>query len=171
SIDELQLLTIGPQLRGSANNILGQKATKQVFDLIRTLVRPYLYSESGKKLLLQNESSREVEIKFASDPDIVIVEKLTSSNRNLISIEIKGGRDISNIHNRMGEAEKSHQKAKQLGFFEFMTILSVPFDYHVLQQESPTTSHFFNLDQLMNPNSKEYVEFSEKLASIIGIKI
>ena len=29
-------------------------------------------------------------------------------------MEIKGGSDISNAHNRVGEAEKSHIKARQL---------------------------------------------------------
>jgi hypothetical protein len=32
-----------------------------------------------------------------------------------VAVEIKGGKDYSNIHNRIGEAEKSHQKAKKEG--------------------------------------------------------
>jgi hypothetical protein len=38
--------------------------------------------------------------------------------RSLAAIEIKGGRDYSNIHNRIGEAEKSHQKAEKQGYVE-----------------------------------------------------
>ncbi len=81
-----------------------------------------------------------VKIAVASDPDIEIMEVLNSGTRGLVSLEIKGGQDISNIHNRIGEAEKSHQKAKQRGYFEFITLINVDIDYDILRAESPTTS-------------------------------
>ena len=37
-VHELTLLTLGPQLRGGALNVLGGKATRRVFDLIRSLL-------------------------------------------------------------------------------------------------------------------------------------
>lgn len=36
--------------------------------------------------------------------------------RNIIAVEVKGGTDFSNIHNRIGEAEKSHQTPVLSGF-------------------------------------------------------
>ncbi len=54
-------------------------------------------------------------IEFSSDPDVLITEKLQSGVRYILSIEVKGGTDASNIHNRLGEAEKSHLKAKKFG--------------------------------------------------------
>jgi len=47
------------------------------------------------------------------------------SYRNRISIEVKGGTDYSNIHNRLGEAEKTHQNAKAAGFTEFWTVITL----------------------------------------------
>ena len=65
----------------------------------------------------QDAAKRTVTIEIASDPDIIIREEIRPETyRNIIAIEVKGGRDFSNIHNRIGEAEKSHQKAKGKGY-------------------------------------------------------
>ena len=51
---------------------------------------------------------------LATDPDIRIQEEFEPGQlRNKVAIEIKGGTDISNAHNRAGEAEKSHQKGQE----------------------------------------------------------
>jgi hypothetical protein len=70
-----------------------------------------------------NDSGRKITIAFSSDPDISISEQALNRQHPLVSIEIKGGTDYSNIHNRLGEAEKSHQNAKSSGFHQFWTIL------------------------------------------------
>lgn len=170
-LTELQILTVGPQFRGSKNNEYGQIATKKTFLVIKELVKKYIISSTKTEIEIKNNSERIVKIRFSSDPDIEITEVLASGIRGLISIEIKGGKDISNIHNRIGEAEKSHQKAKQRGYFEFMTIVSVDFDYLHLKSESPTTTHFFHLDKITNEKNEEYNRFKELLSSILGINI
>lgn len=171
SIAELQILTAGPQLRGSKNNEYGRVATEKTFDIIKTMVQAYSTKVAPKSIELTNDSGRGITIRFASDPDIVISEKLSKKERILISIEIKGGRDVSNIHNRIGEAEKSHQKARVNGCNEFMTIISVDADYLSLQTESPTTSHFFHLDQISDPTTDEHTDFRDILSSMMSIKI
>ena len=170
-ISELQILTVGPQLRGSINNEYGQIATQKTFSIIKDLVKEYILASTPNSIELKNDSGRGVLIKFSSDPDIEIIETLETGNRGLISIEIKGGKDISNVHNRIGEAEKSHQKARQRGYFEFMTIISVEIDYLLLRSESPTTSHFFNLLKISEKFSEEHRSFKAILSSIIGVKI
>lgn len=169
-ISDLQLLTIGPQFRGSANNKVGQIATQKTFEVIKSIVKSYVVSTTPSSIQIKNDSGRIVNIEFAADPDIQIIEVLRSSKRGLISIEIKGGTDYSNIHNRIGEAEKSHQKAKKRGYFEFMTILRVDVDYAILRNESPTTRHFFHLDKITDKNTNEYEMFREILSSILSIK-
>jgi hypothetical protein len=171
TLSELQILTVGPQLRGSKNNEYGHTATRKTFDIIKELVKDYISSTSINYIDIINDSDRKVSIAFSSDPDIEISEKMPSGRRGLISIEIKGGRDISNIHNRIGEAEKSHQKAKKRGYFEFMTIISVDVDYAILKSESPTTNHFFHLDKISNNESDEYVRFKDLLSSILSVRI
>lgn len=170
-IYELQLLTIGPQLRGSKNNEFGRVATQKTFNLIKAIVKPYIISTTTSSMVLKNDSGRIVRIEFAADPDIQIIEEMKSKERGLVSIEIKGGADISNIHNRIGEAEKSHQKAKKRGYHEFMTILRVDIDYDILKQESPTTSHFFHLDKISDKEHDEFQSFKDILSSMLSINV
>ena len=88
----------------------------------------------------------------------------------MVSIEIKGGADASNIHNRLGEAEKSHLKAKKRRCFEFWTIHRVDIDAEAARRDSPTTSHFFHLERLLESTSREHQRFRDLMASIIGIR-
>ncbi len=166
---ELQLLTIGPQLRGRENNQIGKGATREVFDLMMKIVSRYVKDKTERTILIENDSNRHVLIEFLSDPDIRITEKLPTGVRPLVSMEIKGGADASNIHNRLGEAEKSHQKARNLGFFEFWTITRVNVDPGVARRESPTTSRFFHLSRIMNRRTREHAEFRDLLGSLSGI--
>lgn len=169
-VHDLQLLTLGPQLRGSENTRLGQDATQEIFKLIRSIVGPYAKNVTERTITIDNDSGRTVMVEFFSDPDVRVTEKLPSSVRPLVSMEIKGGGDASNIHNRLGEAEKSHQKAKQQGFFEFWTIARVQVDLELAKRASPTTSHFFDLEKIIDVSTKEHKTFRELLASHIGIR-
>jgi len=169
TIHELQLLTLGPQLRGSQNTKIGEQATREVFDVIAQIADPFVREATKRTIVLENKAGRTVLVEFSSDPDVKITEKLESGVRPLVSVEIKGGADASNVHNRLGEAEKSHQKAKARGFFEFWTILRVDVDEPTARRESPTTSHFFSLDGLLDKTSAEHRRFRELLAACLSI--
>jgi XcyI restriction endonuclease len=110
-VAELPLLTLGSKFQGGNNNTIGKQATMDVFLAISELVKDYKVSEDERKITIRNASSRKVLIALASDPDISIREEFSGEMRNKVAIEIKGGTDYSNAHNRAGEAEKSHQKA------------------------------------------------------------
>ena len=166
----MQLLTVGPQLRGGENVRKGQEATKEVFDFIKEIVKSYVKHETEKTILIENDSGRKVLIEFSSDPDISIVETLKSRNEPLVSIEIKGGTDSSNIYNRLGEAEKSHLKASKFRFSEFWTLLRVDIDERRAREASPTTHHFFNIDLLLSAETAENIKFREILGSKLGIR-
>lgn len=168
-IRDLQVLTIGPQFRGGKNNDIGKAATERVFGVLKELTKDHIVSSTISSIDLLNATGRKVTIQFASDPDIEIIEHLPSGKRGLISIEIKGGKDASNIHNRIGEAEKSHQKARKRGYFEFMTIINVEVDYDVLRNESPTTTHFFHLNKIADPVDLEHKKFRDTIVSILSI--
>lgn len=169
-VRDLQILTIGPQLRGGANTDIGAFATSTIFNLIKEIVSPYTKNVTSRTITIQNDSRRVVTIIFSSDPDISIMEMLDTGSRPLVSVEIKGGRDASNIHNRLGEAEKSHQKAKNNGFFEFWTIIGVDLDYTSAKKESPTTSRFFHFDRIQDPKTEEYRLFRDILSSLLSIQ-
>jgi hypothetical protein len=167
----LTLLTLGPQLRGGVLNVYGAQAVAIVFGLIRSIVGDNIISHDSQYIRVRNAAGRVVEIEFASDPDIRIREQLPSNRyRNLVAIEIKGGADRSNIHNRLGEAEKSHQKARKQGFVECWTIIKVSgLDESVAKKESPSTDRFYDLNYLTISKSEQLVDFIEHLRSILGI--
>lgn len=168
----MTLITFGGQLRGSYNTSLGQSATKSVFQLIRQIVEKSIVEEDSTSITIRNAAGRTVRIEFSPDPDIAIREKLSSGKfNNRIAIEIKGGKDISNIHNRLGEAEKSHQKARELGFRQFWTMVNESrLDFALAQRESPTTTAFFEIEKITAVSSAEYHMFKELLLSEIGLE-
>lgn len=171
-LDDLVLLTLGPQLRGGANVKRGTAAIVQVFDVILDIVKNNILESSRHQIEIENASGRRVYIEFAPDPDIVIREKIREDiYRNLIAIEIKGGLDFSNIHNRIGEAEKSHQKARLSGYVECWTVVNVDrIDLGMAKKESPSTNRFFRISNLLNSKSEEFQEFKDLIISSIGIK-
>lgn len=140
-VNELPLLTLGAQFYGGNNNTIGRKATLDVFLSVAEIVKDFIVTQDAKKITIVNASKRKVFIALSTDPDIRIQEEFEQALRNKVAIEIKGGTDVSNTHNRAGEAEKSHQKAKKLGFRDFWTIISkAGLNVEKLKHESPTTN-------------------------------
>lgn len=116
-LDDLTLLTLGPQLRGGANVQKGVAGIVKVFDAIHDIVKGSVIKAAPSRIEIQNAAGRTVLIEFAPDPDIILREEMASGDyRQLIAVEVKGGSDFSNIHNRIGGAEKSHQKVRQAGY-------------------------------------------------------
>lgn len=171
-LDDLTLLTFGPQLRGGANVRRGGNATLRVFKLIQGIVEKAVIKLEGNSIEVKNAAHRTVLIEFAADPDLIIRECMTKGGyRNIIAIEIKGGTDFSNIHNRLGEAEKSHQKARANGFTECWTVVNVNrFDGRKAKQESPSTDRFYRIAQLEDEKSEAFQDFRERIVSLTGIK-
>ncbi len=120
---------------------------------------------------IKNAAGRRVLIRFASDPDIRIQEEMTATSmRNIIAIEVKAGTDFSNIHNRIGEAEKSHQKAKADGYVERWTVVNVDrIDLKMARRESPSTDRFYRLSQIDSGVGEEYYDFYNRVVSLTGI--
>ncbi len=170
-IYDLQLLTIGPMLRGGKLNVIGQDAVKQVFGLIHSIVEPYLDSTASRSMTLTNEAGRKVAIVFANDPDVRVVEELPTGEQPKISIEIKGGADASNVYNRIGEAEKSHLKARQRGYFEFWTIVRAHYSPERARADSPTTGLFFELDRVLEAGTAEHKQFRDRLCSVVNVRV
>lgn len=172
NLDDLTLLSLGPQLRGSANVARGTKATADVFKVIRDIVKDTNVKVTKNKMVLHNAAGRKVFIEFASDPDIIIREQMPNGDFiNRIAIEIKGGTDFSNIHNRLGEAEKSHQKAHALGYAECWTVINVDrINMTLARRESPNTNKFYKLSDLISKTGVEFNDFKNRIVSLTGIK-
>ena len=124
-VHELQLLTLGPQFRGGNNNDIGRKAMERLRGLLVGMIAPYKPVMAGHSMAFQNDSGLTCHVRFASDPDVTFTQELGGQKRHLLAIELKGGKDISNVWNRLGEAEKSHLSALKVAFNERWTVLNV----------------------------------------------
>ncbi len=170
-LDDLTLLTLGPQLRGGANVRKGSAGILRVFEAIQNIVHKSIIDSNTRQIRIVNAAGRKVMIAFSSDPDIVIKEQISKkSYRNIIAIEVKGGTDFSNIHNRVGEAEKSHQKARKAGFVECWTVVNVDrIDIKMAEYESPSTNRFYRISQIENGIGDEFEDFRDRIISLTGI--
>ena len=169
---ELPLLTFGSQLQGSNNTQIGKAAMRDVFVAVKEIVAKYTVASSETKLTLKNSAGRTVLITLAHDPDVRIQEQVSDQDHHKVAIEVKGGTDVSNVHNRAGEAEKSHQKAKKSGFPEFWTIISKQgLDLSKLRSESPTTNRWFDVAQVLARNGSDWDDFRQRLAGACGIPV
>lgn len=170
-LDDLALLTVGPQLRGGANNQRGTAGIVQVFEVIRHIVAHAATEVRENTIEIASATGRKVLVEFAPDPDIIIREEMSHGHlRNIVAIEIKSGTDVSNIHNRIGEAEKSHQKARQRGFTECWTVVNVVrLDMAKAKGESPSTDRFYSLGTLVEGDGEEYEDFRRRIISLTSI--
>lgn len=172
-LDDLTLLTLGPQLRGGANVRKGAAGIRTVFNAIHDIVVQSVTARSDTRIEIANATGRRVLIEFAPDPDIIIREEMRSEvYREIIAIEVKAGSDFSNIHNRIGEAEKSHQKAKANGYVECWTVVNVDkIDLTLARRESPSTNRFYKISDLIAATGADYQDFRDRVISLTGIKV
>lgn len=174
-VNDLQILTLGPQLRGSRNVDVGQMAVSLVFDFLKSILLEYHLNVKRRTLEFINDSNLPVTIRFSGDPDISIIQRLGSEDRKLLAIEIKGGTDISNIWNRLGEAEKSHQTARTKGFNELWTLTGIdlnPTDKRkTAKQKSPSTTRFFFIPGVLDSTTSEGKSFRQLLGSVMGVNL
>ena len=83
-----------------------------------------------------------------------IQELAEGTLHNQVAIELKGGTDVSNVHNRAGEAEKSHQKATGQGYRECWTVIMTRgLNMTTLRSESPSTDVWFDVRAGRHPRS------------------
>lgn len=170
-LDDLTLLTLGPQLRGGANVRKGAAGIRTVFNAIHKIVADAVTAVSGSRMEIRNATGRTVLIEFAADPDIIIREEMRPGiYRQIIAIEVKAGSDFSNIHNRIGETEKSHQKAKGTGYAECWTVVNVDkIDMAMARRESPSTNRFYRISDLVSGRGNDYQDFRDRVVSLTGI--
>src|SRR6185437_12059446 len=170
-VSELPLLTLGAMLQGANNVKIGEEAKQSVFVTIREILKAHVVKAASSEITVQNASGRKVVIGFGADPDICVREQFGDEMRNRVAIEIKGGTDVSNAHNRAGEAEKSHRKAKGQDFRDFWTLISKKgLDMRRLNEESPTTTSWFDVAQVLAREGSDWDAFQSRLCGEIGIK-
>ena len=93
-------------------------------------------------------------------------------SRFKVAIEIKGGTDKSNAHNRSGEAEKSHLKARKADFRDFWTIISKKgLNMGIIRSGSPTTTSWFDVSEIVGRSGDDFEEFRGRISDAVGIAV
>jgi hypothetical protein len=168
-LNDLALLTLGPTLQGGRNNLKGSRAALEVFQSLRSIVAPWLTLDKAALLRFTTSAGRTFEAVRAPDPDIRVSEGVGSGSTPLLAIEIKGGSDASNAHNRAGEAEKSHIKAKIAGYIHRWTVIRMGgVDRQRIQSETPSSTAVFEAEAIIKRDGVDWEEFQENLSRLIG---
>jgi len=152
------ILIQSPQLLGYYRLLLG--FSQKQFYGSRYGIASFRSMEVGNRLTSANARAL---------PDLC--KTLCQSSELLI--EGIGMLSAASVHdlNRIGEAEKSHQKAKKRGYVECWTMVGVAkLDVDKVKKESPTTDSFFLIDAVCNPKSEQYKDFREAIRSLVGIR-
>lgn len=169
-VDQLPLLTLGVQFDGGWRNDIGKQATQDVFLAIREVVEVHIVGETDNTIRVKNQSGRLVKIVLASDPDVAITEEFPGGPPQLnVALEIKGGTDRSNAHNRAGEAEKSHQKVKAQARDFWTLIATKGVRKAQLAVESPTTKRWFDVAEVLARDGADWEKFRNSIHGAIGI--
>jgi hypothetical protein len=79
-LDDLTLLTVGPQLRGGANVKRGAVGIVKVFEAIYRIVKARTVAFNETQITVMNAAGRTVFVEFAPDPDIVIREEIAPAS-------------------------------------------------------------------------------------------
>lgn len=171
-VRDLPLLMLGAQADGSWRGQIGAKATTGVFDAMKAVVKGQgkTYVETDVSITVTNSAGREVTLALAPDPDLVVREQVNNQDVYKVAIEIKGGKDYANVHNRVGEAEKSHQKARAAGAQDCWTIIELArADMARLRQESPTTREWFDGSEVLAQSGPSWNRLVTLTISAMGI--
>ena len=168
-LSDLTLLTLGSTLQGGRNNVIGSRASTMVFEALKTLLsHPTDLSE--KRIQFETPAGYRFILEEGSDPDVRL-DAVTGSGEKIpiIAIEIKGGEDASNAWNRAGEAEKSHNKARdEQGFNHRWTIMVMQgLDRDQLRRRTPSSTELFEASDIMGQSGADWDSLQEKFAAII----
>lgn len=176
-LEALPLMTLGVYADGVWRNIIGKQAALHVFGTIKHIVKlscAEIITDEDRCFKFKNGAGAIYRVIQSSDPDIsVFLEE--PSEEKLLCIEIKGGQDVANVHNRAGEAEKAHLKASQAGWYEKWTVIYLVGLQHKqidkLLTESPSTDAWFDINEVCAQSGKTYDSFKHALVMKFNIDI
>lgn len=165
----LPLMTLGVYADGVWRNIIGTQAALHVFGTIKQIVKSSdanIITDEDKCLRFKNGTGSIYQVIPSSDPDISIFLEEPSEEK-LLCIEIKGGQDVANVHNRAGEAEKAHLKTNQAGWLEKWTVIYLVGlqrkQADKLLTESPSTNAWFDINEVCAQSGNTYESFKHAL--------
>lgn len=168
-LNDLSLLTLGPTLQGGRNNVIGSKAAEGVFHALRSIVSRMIIFDSARLVRFRTPAGREFELAAASEPDASLTEGSGADATPILAVEIKGGKDASNAHNRAGEAEKSHLKAKLQGYAHRWTIIHLAnISRGVICSETPSSTEVFEASDILKMSGADWNRLRKQFKELIS---
>lgn len=169
-LSDLTLLTLGPTLQDGRNNAIGSEASTEVFESLRTLVSAWITFDSERLIRFEIPNGQAFVLIEGSDPDVRLdVTVHNGEEVPIIAVEIKGGKDASNAHNRAGEAEKSHIKARIAGYRHRWTIMVMRgLDPQRLREETPSSTELFDASDVIEQAGSDWEALRERFLGIIS---
>lgn len=168
-LSDLTLLTLGSTLQGARNNVIGRVASKRVFEALRTLTSQWTTFDSERLIRFVSPSGQSFALVEGSDPDVRLDATVGGNEVPIVAVEIKGGEDASNAHNRAGEAEKSHIKARQQGFNHRWTIMVMRgLDRQRIREETPSSTELFEAAEIMVQAGTDWDRFRRKFDEVVN---
>jgi len=165
-LSDLALLTLGPTLQGGRNNIIGSTAERQMFQTLQQLIEPYITHIQWPIIRFELPGGRIFEIINKSDPDLALRIGSGTESVPLLAIEVKGGGDASNAHNRAGEAEKSHLKATS--YMHRWTIIQIPPGQRSrILQETPSSTDVFDFNEILEQQGTNWERLQQKFLDLL----
>ncbi|MDQ3707486.1 MAG: XcyI family restriction endonuclease [Chloroflexota bacterium] len=171
-LNDLALLTLGPTLQGQRNNVIGREAAVRVFRVIRELLDEswITFDVENTQLRFVLPNHQAYEIVAATDPDIRLNRGIGSAAEPVLAIEIKGGGDFANAHNRAGEAEKSQIKAQQEGYQHRWTMIQMgTLPRATFDTETPTSTAIFEFTEVVQQTGPDWLRFRKLFLELIGV--
>lgn len=169
-LSDLALLTLGPTLQGGRNTVIGSNAERQIFQVFQQLVNPWIVYLNGPLMRFKIPNEQTFELVRKNDPDISLSIGLGASSLPLLALEVKGGGDATNAHNRAGEAEKSHIKAAVMGYNHRWTVIQIPKGQRSrIVGETPTSTAVFDFNEVTNQSGEDWSQFKTRFFAIINV--
>jgi hypothetical protein len=168
-LSDLALLTLGPTLQGGRINVIGLKAEEDFFRILGDLVKPWIEFSSERLIRFTTPKGDTFELARKSDPDISLYSGTGTNSQPTIAMEIKGGSDASNAHNRAGEAEKSHLKAVTIGYPQRWTFIRMPQQRDRYKPDTPSSTEIFELSEVEEQSGPDWQNFKRRFFAIINM--
>lgn len=167
-LSDLTLLTLGPTLQGGRNNTIGSQASRAVFEALRAVVADWVTVDSERLIRFAAPNGQNYVLIEGSDPDVRLdVAAPNGEELPVVAVEIKGGEDSSNAHNRAGEAEKSHIKAQIAGYNHRWTVMVMRgLERERLREETPSSTELFEASEVMEQSGPDWEALQELFTQI-----
>ncbi|MGA7731813.1 MAG: XcyI family restriction endonuclease [Chloroflexia bacterium] len=172
-LSDLTLLTLGPTLQGGRNTSIGKQSARLVFDAVKSIIEQEWITYSIDRLIrFITPAGKVYEVIERSDPDLSINQGIGVAGKPVVAIEIKGGGDASNAHNRAGEAEKSQLKAKLSGYAERWTVIKMGnIDPATIASHTPSSTDVFEFNEIADRTGSDWKRFKAKLLALLELPL